>query len=107
MCGIVGFTRPEPDARAVTRDMMAPIGHRGPDDAGVFVDLSVASNDDAVCLVQASQSGNFFAIFEDSSATGGTFYGASAAAITCPSSAGAPSSPATVAWSNTGFPAVP
>ena len=38
---------------------------------------------------------------------GGTFYGASAAAITCPSSAGAPTSTATVAWSNTGFPAVP
>jgi type IV pilus assembly protein PilA len=77
------------------------------DTAGVFVDLSVASNDDAVCLTQASASGNYFAIFEDASASGGTFYAASASDITCPTSAGAPSSTATVNWSETGFPAVP
>ncbi|MFQ5554316.1 MAG: prepilin-type N-terminal cleavage/methylation domain-containing protein, partial [Acidimicrobiia bacterium] len=47
--------------------------------AGVFVDLSVKSNNDVVCLTQSSASGNFFAIFEDGQATGGTFYGASAA----------------------------
>ena len=75
--------------------------------AGVFVDMSVASNNDYVCLTQASASGNFFAIVEDASASGGTFYGASAADITCPTSAGAPTSTATVNWSETGFPAVP
>lgn len=76
-------------------------------DPGVYVDMSVASNDDAVCLQQSSASGNYFAVFEDASATGGTFYGASAAAITCPTSAGAPTSTATVNWSPTGFPDVP
>ena len=76
-------------------------------DAGVFVSTPVVGNLNAVCLVQVSVSGNYFAVFEDSSATGGTFYGASAAAIACPTSAGAPTSTATVAWSNTGFPAVP
>jgi type IV pilus assembly protein PilA len=79
----------------------------GAADPGVFVSLSVAATDDAVCLVQASQSGNFFAIFEDSSATGGTFYGASASAIACPTAVGQPADTATVTWSNTGFPAVP
>ena len=74
---------------------------------GVFVDMSVSGNDDYVCLTQASDSGNFFAIAEDASASGGTFYGASGADITCPTSAGAPSSTATVNWSETGFPAVP
>lgn len=34
--------------------------------------------------MQASQSGSFFALFEDTSATGGNFYAASAAAIACP-----------------------
>jgi len=77
------------------------------DTAGVYVELSVASNDDYVCLTQASASGNYFAIAEDASASGGTFYGASAADITCPTSAGAPTSTATVNWSETGFPAVP
>ncbi|HEX9854763.1 MAG TPA: prepilin-type N-terminal cleavage/methylation domain-containing protein [Acidimicrobiia bacterium] len=76
---------------------------------GVFTDMSVASNDDVVCLTQASDSGNFFAIFEDETATGGTYYGASAGDITCPSSAaaGGPSSTATVTWSTAGFPAAP
>ena len=77
------------------------------DTAGVFTNLSVASTDDAVCLVQVSQSGNYFAIFEDSSATGGTFFGAGSAAITCPTALGTPTNPATVNWLNTGFPAVP
>lgn len=75
--------------------------------AGIFTKLSVASNTNVVCLTEKSASGNFFAIFEDGSATGGTFYGASAADITCPTSAGAPSTTATVNWSETGFPAVP
>lgn len=75
--------------------------------AGVYVATSVASNDDAVCLVRASDSGNYFAIFEDSSATGGTFYGASASAITCPTATGQPADTATLVWSPAGFPAVP
>ena len=99
------FTETEADLKAFEPTLI--VNTSAATDDGVFVDMSVASNDDAVCLVQASQSGNFFAIFEDSSATGGTFYGASAAAITCPTAAGAPSTTATVAWNNTGFPAVP
>jgi len=80
----------------------------GAADVGVFADLSVAANDDAICLGQISQSGNFFAIFDDSSAAGGTHYAASAAAVPCPTTAGvAPTSTATVNWSPTGFPAVP
>ncbi len=77
------------------------------DTAGVFTEMSVAANDDAVCLVQVSQSGNYFAIFEDSSATGGTFYGSGSASITCPIALGQPADAATVVWANTGFPAVP
>lgn len=75
--------------------------------AGVYVATSVAANDDAVCLVRASASGNYFAIFEDSSATGGTFYGASASAIACPTATGQPSDTAALVWLNSGFPAVP
>ena len=99
------FTETEADLKAYEPTLV--INTSAATDAGVFVDKWVASNDNVVCLLQASVSGNHFAIFEDSSATGGTFYGASASAITCPSSAGAPTSSATVAWSNTGFPAVP
>lgn len=75
-------------------------------DTGVYVEV-LAASDDAVCLVQASQSGNFFAIFEDSSATGGTFYGSGNAAITCPTALGQPADTPTVVWSNTGFLAAP
>jgi type IV pilus assembly protein PilA len=99
------FTETEADLKAFEPTLI--INTTAAADPGVFVDMSVAANDDAVCLQQASASGNVFAIFEDSSATGGTFYGASAGAITCPAAAGAPASTASVAWSNTGFPAVP
>jgi type IV pilus assembly protein PilA len=99
------FTETESELKAFEPTLV--INTSAASDAGVFVDKSVAGNDNVVCLVQASVSGNYFAIFEDSSATGGTFYGASASAITCPSSAGAPTSTATLAWSNTGYPAVP
>lgn len=76
-------------------------------DPGVYLEMSVAGNDDVVCIQQASDSGNHFAVFEDTSATGGTFYGASAAAIGCPNAAGAPASTPAVTWSATGFPDVP
>jgi len=99
------FTVTEAELKAFEPTLV--INTSAPTDAGVFVSKSVASNDNVVCLVQASVSGNFFAVFEDSSATGGTFYGASASTIACPTSAGAPTSSTTVAWSNTGFPAVP
>lgn len=80
----------------------------GAADDGVYTSLSVAASDDAICLGQISQSGNFFAIFDDASATGGTYYAASAAAVPCPTATSpAPASTATVNWSNTGFPAVP
>ena len=99
------FTETEADLKAFEPTLV--VNTSAAADPGVFVDMSVATNNNVVCLLQASVSGNHFAVFEDSSATGGTFYGASATAITCPASAGAPTSSATVAWSNTGFPAVP
>jgi len=99
------YTEVEADLKAFEPTLI--VNTSAATDTGVFVDMSVASNDDAVCLVQVSQSGNYFAIFEDSSATGGTFYGAGSAAITCPSALGQPTDTATVVWSNTGFPAAP
>ena len=99
------FTTTEADLKAFEPTLI--VNTSGAADTGVFVSLSVTGSDDAVCLVQASQSGNFFAIFEDSSATGGTFYGASAAAITCPTATGQPGDTATLVWSPSGFPAVP
>ena len=99
------YTEVEADLKAFEPTII--INTSAATDTGVFVDMSVAGNDDVVCLVQASSSNNFFAIFEDSSVTGGTFYGASASAITCPSAAGAPTDTATLVWSPTGFPAVP
>ena len=77
------------------------------EDDGVAATLSVAGSDDAVCLVTQSESGNYFAIFEDSSASGGTFYGSNNAAITCPSAGGAPAGAGTEVWSATGFQAAP
>ncbi len=99
------FTTTEADLKAFEPTLI--VNTTAPADPGVYVALSVAGNDDAVCLVQASASGAHFAVFEDSSATGGTFYGASAAAIPCPAAAGAPASTPAVTWSNTGFPPVP
>ncbi len=99
------FTTVEADLKAFEPTLV--VNTTAATDPGVFISKPVVGNDNVVCLLQASVSGNFFAIFEDSSATGGTFYGASASAITCPTSAGAPTSTATLAWSNTGFPAVP
>lgn len=99
------FTTTEAELKAFEPTLV--INTSAATDAGVYVSIPVVGNTNVVCLLQASVSGNHFAVFEDSSATGGTFYGASAAAITCPTSAGAPTSTATVAWSPTGFPAVP
>ena len=99
------FTTVEADLKSFEPTLV--VNTSGAGDPGVFVSLSVAANDDAVCLQQASASGNVFAIFEDSSATGGTFYGSSAGAFACPNAAGAPASTPAVTWSNTGFPAVP
>lgn len=44
MCGIAGFsaTSSVPDSETLLRHMMSVISHRGPDDAGVFTDNSVA-----------------------------------------------------------------
>jgi type IV pilus assembly protein PilA len=99
------YTETEADLKEYEPTILA--NTTSPSDDGVFLDMSVAANDNVVCLQQASDSGNHFAVFEDTSATGGTFYGASAAAITCPTSAGAPASTATVNWSATGFPDTP
>jgi asparagine synthase (glutamine-hydrolysing) len=42
MCGIAGFTRPGPEARAVLARMNRTLAHRGPDGDGVFVDQGIA-----------------------------------------------------------------
>jgi asparagine synthase (glutamine-hydrolysing) len=42
MCGIAGFTRPGPDARAVLARMNTALAHRGPDGDGIFVDENIA-----------------------------------------------------------------
>lgn len=38
MCGIAGFTRPEPDARNLLQRMSTELVHRGPDEAGTYLD---------------------------------------------------------------------
>jgi type IV pilus assembly protein PilA len=73
---------------------------------GVFVEMGTTG--DEVCLSQESGSGNVFMIYENATAAGGTFYGASAAAFACPDGTVVPpASTATVNWSATSFPAVP
>ena len=42
MCGIVGFTRPDPRGEDIVRAMMAAIRHRGPDDQDIRVDEQFA-----------------------------------------------------------------
>src|SRR3974377_989583 len=42
MCGIAGFTAPDPEVRDVLRAMNRALAHRGPDGSGVFVDSHVA-----------------------------------------------------------------
>lgn len=81
----------------VTTDAIGTLDEADP----VAVYLSVSGNDDAVCLVKVADSGNVFAIFDDASATGGTFYQKWGPSDTpaCPTSAGAPSG-----WSTSGFP---
>jgi len=98
------YTETEAELKAFEPTLI--VNTSDPVDDGVYVDV-LAATDDAVCLKQTSASGNFFAVFDDASTTGGTFYGASAADITCPTTAGAPTSTPTVTWSATGFPAAP
>ena len=72
------------------------------DPAGAY--QSVAGNNDVVCIVKVSSSGNQFAIFEDASATGGTFYWSGAEGSSpCPAAAGDPGG----TWSTNGFPPGP
>lgn len=42
MCGIAGFTTPEPGAGAVLAAMNAALAHRGPDASNIFIDGSIA-----------------------------------------------------------------
>lgn len=42
MCGIVGFTRPGDDAKAVTASMTETLVHRGPDGEGIHVNGAIA-----------------------------------------------------------------
>jgi len=76
----------------------------------VYVEFAAATPSE-VCLSQQSASGASFMIYDNESATGGTFYAAagSGVTITCPSAATPtlPPTQASVAWSSTGYPAVP
>ena len=58
---------------------------------GVDVTLVTTASPVGVCLIRISDSGNSFAIFEDSTASGGTFYRATASGttLTCPTATGA------------------
>ena len=42
MCGIAGFTAPDPQARGVLGAMNRALAHRGPDGSGIFVDAGIA-----------------------------------------------------------------
>jgi len=65
----------------------------------------LASSPDAICLVKVADSGNVFAIFDDSTAAGGTYYRMwdSTGTPACPTAVG--SAPA--GWSANGFPTAP
>lgn len=52
MCGIVGFTRPDRNASATLRRMMAEIEHRGPDDDGVWIDDQVAVGHQRLTIIE-------------------------------------------------------
>lgn len=56
MCGIAGiFSRPDPVA---VRQMVAAMRHRGPDDAGVFVDGSVALAQARLAIIDTTSGGH-------------------------------------------------
>jgi type IV pilus assembly protein PilA len=76
----------------------------GAADAGVFIEYA-AAREDMVCLSQESGSGSHFMVYDNATAGGGTFFGSSATAITCPTAN--PTATATVAWSPVSFQAVP
>lgn len=42
MCGIAGILNPGPDAEELVTRMISTLQHRGPDEAGVYVDSGVA-----------------------------------------------------------------
>lgn len=52
MCGIAGFTRPDRNASAVVRSMMAEIEHRGPDDDGVWIDDQIAVGHQRLTIIE-------------------------------------------------------
>ncbi|HDL41585.1 MAG TPA: prepilin-type N-terminal cleavage/methylation domain-containing protein [Actinobacteria bacterium] len=95
------FTTVEADLKAFESSIILDDSSTSTVEEGVVVAMSVSSNDDVVCLTRTSDSGSIFAIFEDSSATGGTFYNAVASGTTlaCPTAAGAPTG-----WVTGGFP---
>lgn len=52
MCGIAGFTRPNRNAAATLRRMMAEIEYRGPDDDGVWIDDQVAVGHQRLTIIE-------------------------------------------------------
>ncbi len=95
------FTTVQADLKAFESSIVLDVSTTSAVEEGVVVTMPVSSNNNVVCLTRTSDSGNIFAIFEDSSATGGTFYRAvaSGGTLACPTSAGAPTG-----WVTGGFP---
>ena len=58
MCGFVGFTNYISDAENVVEKMMDRIAHRGPDQAGKFVDENVAMGFRRLSIIDLSEAGS-------------------------------------------------
>ncbi len=58
MCGFVGFTNNINDAGIVVENMMDRIAHRGPDQAGKFVDENVAMGFRRLSIIDLSENGS-------------------------------------------------
>ena len=70
---------------------------------GVYTEMPIVLDDDVVCIARVSQSKNYFMVYEDASATGGTYYGSFKDPTVVPSCPTA--TPSGANWSNVSFPA--
>jgi asparagine synthase (glutamine-hydrolysing) len=57
MCGIAGFTRPGPDAKAMLARMNGALAHRGPDGDGIFVDQRIALGHTRLAIIDLEGGG--------------------------------------------------
>ena len=67
MCGFVGFTNHINDASIVVEKMMDRIAHRGPDQAGKYVDEKVAMGFRRLSIIDLSELGSQPMFNEDGS----------------------------------------